>query len=83
MTPRAFVGDRRRVVFEYDPSSQSILCDGNYGQERDYVRHTPMTTWQIRIDDRMNGSLAASELEFSGFKGARFEFICDFVWVPL
>jgi hypothetical protein len=81
--PRAFIGDRRRIMFEYAPSSKVILCDGNYGQERDYTKHSPMAMWQVRIDDRMMDGVAAAELDFSGFTDIRLEFSCEFVWADV
>lgn len=78
--PRAFVGDPRRILFEYEPNTKAIRCDGDYGQEQDYTKHTPMTTWQISIDTSGVGSAKPSEIDFSGLTGITMEFESLFSW---
>lgn len=81
--PRTFIGESRTILFEYSPSTGAISCDGNYGQERDYTKHTPITTWLVRLLDDSAGEgdrIAPSNLDFTSFTGLRLEFLCDFVW---
>ena len=76
---RAFVGDPRTLLFEYDLQSKAIIADGLWGQERDYAKHTPMTTWDISIVG-YEGVDAGQQIDFSGLKGLIMEFTCDVCW---
>ena len=71
---RSFVGDARTLLFEYDVSDGSIICDGDYGQMRDYTRQTPITNWQISIDE---GGLQVKDMDLTDLQGVRMEFWCD------
>lgn len=77
---RSFVGDSRRVLFEYQLTDDSILCDGMYGQQRDYTKHTPITTWEMSVVQPAATMKAAWDLDFSAFTGVKVEFICEVVW---
>lgn len=79
---RAFVGDPRTLLFEYVPESKEIVMDGIWGQELDYTKHTPMTTWKISIADYEGTEKAADQqhVDFSSLKGITWEFTCDVVW---
>ncbi|EGU80028.1 hypothetical protein FOPG_15971 [Fusarium oxysporum f. sp. conglutinans race 2 54008] len=79
---RAFVGDARTLLFEYNPTSKNIITDGLWGQERDYTKHTPMTSWNISIINYpgINNDASAVQVDFSGFSGITLEFTCDVVW---
>jgi hypothetical protein len=81
--PRSFVANRRRVVFEYDVVTGDVLCDGSYGQERDYTKHSPMTSWLIKVDNRGIATAPAAEIDFTAFTGIKMEFECEFVWNQL
>ena len=71
---RSFVGDARTLLFEYNTNDESIICDGAYGQMRDYTRQTPITDWKISIGE---GGLRAQDLDLSNLRGLRMEFWCD------
>ena len=91
---RTFLGESRTLLFEYSSLDQSISCDGLFGQERDYTKHTPITTWEISVGSGMamdladesgtetmqHGLSASQKLDFSGFNGLALEFVCDVVW---
>lgn len=77
---RAFIGDPRTLLFEYVPGSGTIVCDGQWGQVRDYTKHTPMTNWEIGIEA---SNEALKQLDFSGFTGVRMEFECEIIWKGL
>jgi hypothetical protein len=68
------------LLFEYVPGSNVVTCDGYYGQERDYTKHTPITNWSIRLVHGSGDILQVKDLDFSGFTGVRLEFLCDFTW---
>ncbi|KAH4019276.1 hypothetical protein HBI81_192460 [Parastagonospora nodorum] len=76
--PRVFLGASRKVLFEYSPSDNSTACDGWYGQERDYTKFTPLTNWVVKITGGGYGTLSVADLDLSGLKGLRLEFLCDF-----
>ncbi|EAT77723.2 hypothetical protein SNOG_14871 [Parastagonospora nodorum SN15] len=76
--PRVFLGASRKVLFEYSPSDNSTACDGWYGQERDYTKFTPLTNWAVKITGGGYGTLSVADLDLSGLKGLRLEFLCDF-----
>jgi hypothetical protein len=75
--PRIFLGMSRKVLFEYFPSDNSTPCDGWYGQERDYTKFTPLTNWVVKIIGGY-GTLSVADLDLSGLKGLKLEFLCDF-----
>ncbi|EMT72587.1 hypothetical protein FOC4_g10001225 [Fusarium odoratissimum] len=79
---RSFVGDARTLLFEYNPTSKNIITDGLWGQERDYTKHTPMTSWNISIIGYpgINNDASAVQVDFSDFSGITLEFTCDVVW---
>ncbi|KAK4033351.1 hypothetical protein C8A01DRAFT_19685 [Parachaetomium inaequale] len=77
---RSFLGDSRTLLFEYQPESGAVVCDGKFGQSLDYTKHTPMTTWDIRVVERRACEEGAG-VDFSGVKGVVMEFECDVVWV--
>lgn len=77
---RAFVGDPRALLFEYVPDSGVILCDGQWGQLRDYTKHTPMTNWEVGIEAPSDD---LAKLDFSAFSGIRMEFECEVIWKGL
>lgn len=77
---RSFVGDPRRLLFEYQLTDDSIICDGMYGQERDYTKHTPITTWEMSVVQPAATTKAAWDTDFSAFTGVKVEFICEVVW---
>lgn len=68
-SPRSFIADKRRLIFEYNITTGEILCDGVYGQEQDYTMHTPMTSWLIKIDDRGTDTVILADLDFFCFDG--------------
>ncbi|KAM5376208.1 hypothetical protein ACJA88_007319 [Fusarium oxysporum] len=70
----AFVGDARALLFEYSVEDRSIICDGEYGQNLDYTRQSPLTEWELSIGA---GGLQARDLDFTNLKGIRMEFWCD------
>lgn len=70
----AFVGDARALLFEYSVEDLSIICDGEYGQNLDYTRQSPLTEWELSIG---TGGLQARDLDFTNLKGIRMEFWCD------
>ncbi|EWZ30181.1 uncharacterized protein FOBCDRAFT_144708 [Fusarium oxysporum Fo47] len=70
----AFVGDARALLFEYSVKDRSIICDGEYGQNLDYTRQSPLTEWELSIGA---GGLQARDLDFTNLKGIRMEFWCD------
>ncbi|KAF2762547.1 hypothetical protein EJ05DRAFT_534086 [Pseudovirgaria hyperparasitica] len=76
--PKTFIGDPRILLFEYTPGTSThphnILCDGDYGLERDYTKHTPITTWEVRLLT----DLAPGDLD--GLTGLRLEVLCEVVW---
>ncbi|KAI9749666.1 MAG: hypothetical protein M4579_006787, partial [Chaenotheca gracillima] len=63
---RAFVGNRRTVLFEYAPSNGSVLCDGEFGQRDDYTKLTPFTDWHVDISNE-NGTVPQG-LDWTGFE---------------
>ncbi|KAL9562967.1 hypothetical protein ACKAV7_012918 [Fusarium commune] len=69
-----FVGDARALLFEYSVEDRSIICDGEYGQNLDYTRQSPLTEWELTIGA---GGLQAKDLDFTDLKGIRMEFWCD------
>lgn len=71
---RTFVGETKSVLFEYDLSDYSLICDGEFGQREDYTMYTPFTQWDVDILD--NGSVPV-DLDWQRFKGLRWEFFCD------
>ncbi|EMT62732.1 hypothetical protein FOC4_g10006365 [Fusarium odoratissimum] len=70
----AFVGDARALLFEYSVEDRSIICDGDYGQNLDYTRQSPLTEWELTVGV---GGLQAKDLDFTHLKGIRMEFWCD------
>jgi hypothetical protein len=76
--PRIFLGASRKVLFEYSLSDNSTACDGWYGQERDYTKFTPLTNWVVKITGGGYGTLSVADLDLSGLKSLRLEFLCDF-----
>jgi hypothetical protein len=86
---RCFLGDARRVLFEYVPggrtdgadggSGPDIVCDGRFGRLLDYTKHTPMTTWGVRL--ARSSSSSSSGLDLSGLKTIEVEFHCDVLWM--
>ncbi|MCJ1396733.1 hypothetical protein MMC18_009625, partial [Xylographa bjoerkii] len=66
--PRIFLGSARTLIFEYQPLDKSIICDGWYGQERDYTKHTPITTWTLRVVGGGIETLLANELDLTELK---------------
>ncbi|KAH8728114.1 hypothetical protein GQ44DRAFT_724647 [Phaeosphaeriaceae sp. PMI808] len=82
MPLRSFVGDSRTLLFEYDVTSNAIICDGLWGQERDYTKYTPLTTWKVSIvghqgPDVANGGLI---VDFSSVTALEMELNCDVIW---
>ncbi|KAH7103220.1 hypothetical protein BKA62DRAFT_828790 [Auriculariales sp. MPI-PUGE-AT-0066] len=75
---RSFLGDARCVLFEYSPTTRELICDGQYGRDREYTRHTPMTTWEVRIVDADKDS---SCIDVSGVTAVVLEVECDVVWI--
>ncbi|KAI3319340.1 hypothetical protein HD806DRAFT_509714 [Xylariaceae sp. AK1471] len=71
---RAFVGDPRTILFEYQPTDSSIICDGEYGQELDYTKQSPLTDWEVAI---ARGGLSIDDLKLDGLTGLRMELWCD------
>lgn len=70
---RRFLGLARTLIFEYQPSTREILYGGYYGQGLDYVKHTPITKWTIRLgadgadtyaSDHLEGQLVSSRRLF-------------------
>ncbi|WYZ36269.1 hypothetical protein EsH8_XII_000019 [Colletotrichum jinshuiense] len=45
----AFIRGPRKLLFEYRPQLREVVTDGVWGQERDYTKHTPLTTWNISV----------------------------------
>lgn len=91
---RSFLGDSRTVLFEYRPESSGIVCDGTFGLARDYTRHTPMTTWDIRLvqqpecgsscgDEADGGDNNSIGVYLSGFRAVVMEFQCEVVWMSV
>ncbi|KAG7407650.1 hypothetical protein Forpe1208_v012723 [Fusarium oxysporum f. sp. rapae] len=70
----AFVGDARALLFEYSVEDRSIICDGEYGQNLDYTRQSPLTEWELTIGA---GGLQVKDLDFTDLKDIRMEFWCD------
>ena len=71
---RAFIGETRTVLFEYDLASGAILCDGSFGQRDDYTKYTPFAEWTI---DLTSSKIHPGDLDWSGFTGISCEFLCD------
>lgn len=74
------MGASRTIIFEYQPGTRNVLCDGNYGQQLDYTKHTPMTNWTVQLQDDGADLYALGDLDFAGFQGITMEFLCDFTW---
>ncbi|KAM7193874.1 hypothetical protein V8F33_007560 [Rhypophila sp. PSN 637] len=79
---RAFVGDPRKLLFEYRPQTNEVVTDGLWGQERDYTKHTPLTTWKVSVpgwhaDTSLDSSI---DIDWSGLTGVTMEFVCDVIW---
>ena len=68
------------MVLDYRPDTNVIVCDGSYGQERDYMKYTPMTKWSIRAVGDGTDALSLTDMDFSGFQGTMIKFLCDFTW---
>ncbi|KAK4663532.1 hypothetical protein QC763_609220 [Podospora pseudopauciseta] len=69
-----FVGDARALLFEYVPLDGSIVCDGEYSQQRDCTLQTPLTEWEVCIAP---GGLEVKDLDLEELTGLRMEFWCD------
>ncbi|KAE8155710.1 hypothetical protein BDV40DRAFT_306746 [Aspergillus tamarii] len=80
---KRYVGDARMIVFEYKPRANSIVCDGMYGQERDYTKYTPMTRWSIQVVENDSDTAKLNQIDFSQFQGIVMEFVCDVTWFGL
>jgi hypothetical protein len=77
---RAFIGDPRSLLFEYDPDSRAIICDGQWGEMQDYTKHSPMTNWEIVI---MHSEDKLQKLDFSTFDKIIMEFDCEVIWTGI
>ena len=71
---QSYIGAPRRLLFQYQPKDNKIVCDGLYGQAKDYTKHSPITTWNIKL---LN---AKGAVDFEGFTGLQLEFMCDVIW---
>ncbi|KAH6649504.1 hypothetical protein F5144DRAFT_635096 [Chaetomium tenue] len=72
---RAFVGDKRTLLFEYSPQDGSIACDGDYYTPRSLsTQQTPLTDWEVVIAP---GGLRAKDMDLEGLTGLRMELWCD------
>ncbi|KAK4172154.1 hypothetical protein QBC36DRAFT_349786 [Triangularia setosa] len=69
-----FVGEVRTLLFEYDVGDWTIVCDGEYSQQRDCTLQTPLTEWEVTIAP---GGLEMKDLDLEGLTGLRMEFWCD------
>jgi hypothetical protein len=91
---RSFLGDQRTLLFEYGVNDNRIVCDGIYGQEQDYTKHTPMASWNIEIvrvnvpnvmevSEEKAGAqeVTKPQLDMSTVKSVIMEFVCDVVWM--
>jgi hypothetical protein len=73
-TYKAFVRDARTVLFEYNPTDLSIICDGEYANDVDCTRQTPFTDWEIALAPRGPG---AEQLDLDGLIGLKIQFWCE------
>jgi hypothetical protein len=72
--PRAFVSGSRYLLFEHDPKTGEILCDGEFSQEENYTRLTPFTEWKIELG---KDGIKLEDLNLEGFSAVRLELWCD------
>ncbi|KAI1840202.1 hypothetical protein JX266_013603 [Neoarthrinium moseri] len=79
---RSFVGDERTLLFEYDVASGMVVCDGLWGQERDYTKYTPLTTWRVEVVGycRDPETQRVLDLDLTGVLAVEMEFVCDVIW---
>ena len=54
-------------MFEYAPGDAQIVCDGQYGLQLDFTKHSPVSNWEIELVTPLE------QLDFSAFKGIRME----------
>ena len=76
---RSFLGDARTILFEYRAENGEPVVDGQYGREREYTKHTPMTSWEIKLMGW--DQLEELGLDLNGVNSVVLKFECDVVYV--
>lgn len=59
------MGESREMLFEYDPVSLEIICDGEYIGVDACAKQTPFTDWMVGVQ--------TENLNFSDFSGIRLD----------
>ncbi|RAH86320.1 hypothetical protein BO86DRAFT_395756 [Aspergillus japonicus CBS 114.51] len=72
-----YVGVARKLLFEYEPRSKAIHCDGVFSEDPAYTRFTPITRWSVRVVEGGSDSAKRGEIDFTGFTGITMEFMVD------